>query len=105
MIRIDSLACHPEWISVLAHWHFAEWHRLYPGWTAETAEEELTHHDDPRRIPTTLVAAHGIEPVGSVSLVEKDLSGWDQLSPWLASLYVRPDYRRQGIGKQLVAQA
>jgi len=105
MIRIESLASRPEWVRVLAHWHFAEWHGLYPGWTAEAAEEELGQHTDPERIPTTLVAVEGIEPVGSVSVVERDLPGWDHLSPWLASLFVRPEFRHRGIGKLLVSQA
>jgi predicted N-acetyltransferase YhbS len=51
------------------------------------------------------VAVEGREPVGSVSVVEKDLPGWEHLTPWLASLYVRPDRRDRGIGKQLVSYA
>ena len=61
-------------------------------------------HSDPDHIPTTLVAVKGGEPVGSVSLLEQDLAGWEHLTPWLASLYVRSDHRGRGIGKQLVAQ-
>lgn len=105
MIQFDNLASHPEWIGALARWHFAEWQHLYPGWTVEAAEEELARHVDPKRIPTTLVAVEDVEPVGSVSLIEKDLPGWDHLSPWLANLYIRPDRRRRGIGKLLVSQA
>jgi len=105
MVQIETLAGHPEWMGLLAGWHFAEWHRLYPEWTIETAQEELTRHSDPNRIPLTLVAVDGNEAVGSVSLVEKDLAGWDHFKPWLASLYVRPDRRGQGIGKLLVWRA
>jgi len=43
--------------------------------------------------------------VGSVSLVERDLPGYDHWSPWLASLFVRPDCRHRGIGKLLVRHA
>src|SRR4051812_20450451 len=66
---------------------------------------KLACHAEPDSIPLTLVAAEGNEPVGSVSLVESDLTGWDHLTPWLASLYVRPDWRGQGIGKLLVGHA
>lgn len=104
-IHFGNLVDYPEWIAVLARWHVDEWQRLYQGWTVTAAEEELACHLDPSRIPTTVVAIEGAEPIGSVSLVEKDLPGWDHLSPWLASLFVRPDRRRQGIGKLLVSQA
>lgn len=104
-IHIVSLADHPHWISELARWHVAEWQHLYPGWTVQQAEAELARHVDPLRIPTTLVAVEAGGPVGSVSLIEQDLPGWDHLSPWLASLFVRHGHRQQGIGKLLVAQA
>ena len=34
-VQIESLATHPEWVDLLAGWHVAEWHWLYPGWTPE----------------------------------------------------------------------
>jgi GNAT superfamily N-acetyltransferase len=105
MVQIEPLATHPEWVGLLARWHFAEWQRLFPGWTLAVVEDELSQNTDPNRIPTTLVAVEGGEPVGSVSLIEKDLAGWEHLTPWLASLYVRPDRRGQGIGRMLVARA
>jgi predicted N-acetyltransferase YhbS len=105
LVQVEALASHREWVGLLARWHFAEWQRLYPGWSVEMAEEELSRHSDPNSIPTTLVAVEGMEPVGSVSLIEQDLAGWEHLTPWLASLYVEPHRRGRGIGKQLVRQA
>jgi predicted N-acetyltransferase YhbS len=104
-IQIEPLASHPEWVGLLAGWHVAEWHWLYSGWTTAVAAADLSRHSDPNRIPTTLVAVENTEPVGSVSLLEQDLAGWEHLTPWLASLYVRPDCRARGIGNQLVRQA
>jgi GNAT superfamily N-acetyltransferase len=40
--------------------------------------------------------------MGTFAILECDLNMYAHLSPWLASLYVEPEYRRQGIGKLLV---
>lgn len=104
MIAVESLSNHPEWIGTLAGWHFAEWQHLYPEWTLDSVAAELALHRDPNRVPTTLVAVEDGVPVGSVSLIEKDLSGWDHLTPWLASLYVLEDRRGRGLGRLLVAR-
>jgi predicted N-acetyltransferase YhbS len=105
MVQVEPLGGHPEWIRVLAGWHFDEWKHLFPEWTIETVEEELSGHLDPGRIPLTLVAVEDAGPIGSVSLIEHDLKEWEHLTPWLASLYVRPDRRRRGIGRMLVQHA
>lgn len=54
-------------------------------------------------LPIRLVALQGEESVGTVSLVEDDLSVRPNYTPWLASLVVKPAYRSYGIGKQLLA--
>ena len=56
-------------------------------------------------IPLTLIALSGTVPVGTVSLVESDLPGREDLTPWLASLLVPRELRRQGIGTALVERA
>jgi predicted N-acetyltransferase YhbS len=100
-VRIEHLARHPEALARLAAWHHAEWGFLHPGGTATEVAEELRGHLEPGRIPTTFVALLGQEVVGSASLVEDDLPERPDLGPWLASLYVAPAHRRQGIGAAL----
>src|SRR5205085_4613677 len=98
-MRIAALAHHPALAPTLAHWHYAEWRDLYAGWDYEAALAELRSHTDPDRLPTTLVAlSEAEELLGSVSLLVRDLPGYDHLSPWLASLFVRADRRGAGIG-------
>lgn len=103
---IVTLAARPDLVAILGEWHFAEWAELYHGWTLEQCQAELKSHNDPERIPTTLVALdEGGEPAGSVSLLLDDLPGYQRFSPWLGSLFVRPERRSAGVGGMLVAAA
>jgi predicted N-acetyltransferase YhbS len=102
--RIDYLADHPAAAPLLADWHHREWADLLPGWSLAQALAELRTHMGRRQIPTTLVAIEGDRVIGSASLVVADLDGWEQLTPWLASLYVLPERRGRGVGRRLVAR-
>jgi predicted N-acetyltransferase YhbS len=56
-------------------------------------------------IPTALVAHEGDTFVGTVSLIACDEETRPQYTPWVAALWVEPEYRRQGVGAALVEQA
>jgi predicted N-acetyltransferase YhbS len=104
-VRIEYLADHPEAVPLLADWHHAQWKDLLSGWTHEQAEADLRGHTGGRQVPTTMVALARDRVIGSASLLVADLDGWEQLSPWVASVYVLPEWRGKGIGRQLVTRA
>ncbi len=99
VIKIDYLKNHPKYVTLCAQWAFNEWGHYKPTDTLETfiasREKYLNEH-----IPFTLLAFDGEIPVGMCSLAETRglLPG---LTPWLAALYVTPDYRNQKIGTLL----
>jgi len=101
---IDYLADHMEFAPLLAVWHHAEWSAHYADWPLPKALAELQTHTGRRQVPTTFVAIEEGRLLGSVSLLVADLDGWDHLSPWLASLFVIPERRGQGLGRQLVGR-
>jgi GNAT superfamily N-acetyltransferase len=54
------------------------------------------------RIPLTLLALVESQPVGTASIFLHDMDTRMDLTPWLAAVYVLPEFRGQGIGSQLV---
>src|SRR5262245_59715074 len=104
-MRIDYLADHPHLAPLLAAWQHREWADLLPGWSLEDAEAELRSHTLRRRLPTTFVSLEADHPVGSASLLQEDMDGWEHLSPWVASVYVTPAWRGRGLGSRLVTRA
>ncbi|KFN47237.1 hypothetical protein N787_08940 [Arenimonas metalli CF5-1] len=102
-VAIRFLADVPGHADTLAGWHHAQWSHLYERWTLEQTRDELRDHATRRARPTTLVAIDGDALLGSVSLVDEDAPELrDQGDAWLASLYVVPEARGTGLGKQLV---
>jgi predicted N-acetyltransferase YhbS len=55
------------------------------------------------KLPITYVAIENSECIGTVSLFANDLTTRMDLSPWLASLVVRHDYRNRGVGERLIS--
>jgi predicted N-acetyltransferase YhbS len=104
-MQIDYLADHPDLAATLAEWHYGEWRTLLPGWSLAQALADLRSHTGRRQIPTTLVAVADGRPLGSASLLAADLPGWEHLTPWVASVYVRTECRGLGIGSRLVTRA
>src|SRR5699024_10952138 len=52
--------------------------------------------------PITMIALTGGKCVGPVSIYRNDLPERPAYQPWLAALYVLPDFRGQGVADRLV---
>jgi len=100
-MEIRLLADVPAAIPVLAEWFHAEWHP-YDGRSIAEIEVQLRDCLYRESLPITFLALDGTEVIGTVTLDTSDLPPYDHLSPWLASLYVVPSRRREGVGRALV---
>ena len=98
---IEYLVDHPSCLPTLAVWHNAQWNYLDTGVSVKQRQTNLLKHGM-RQVPTTVVALSGGTLLGSASLIAHDMDTRLDLSPWLASVYVAPPHRRQGIGSALV---
>ena len=102
---ISHLAGVPFFREELAALHAAEWKHLYAGWDSQTAMAEFLNQKADGSLPATLVLHEGMELVGSVSVVFGDCPARPDLDPWLASLYVVPQWRGLGHALNLVQAA
>jgi N-carbamoylputrescine amidase len=98
VITIDPLAAHPDLVPVIAEWHWRDAESRPLDFWIRCHAAEARHEG----IPRAWVGFVDAEPVGSVSLVERNMDTRPDLSPWLAALWVRPEHRGQGVGAALV---
>lgn len=102
IMTIEYLADHPEFVPTLAKWQHDEWGHHSPGDSVEARMARLQGSLNRDCIPLTVVAFDEGALLGAASLVHHDMDTRLELSPWLASVFVGSDHRRQGIGAQLV---
>lgn len=86
----------------LAKRHVTEWGNLYEDWSYAKARTELRMHGTDGSLPATLVLHDNAQVAGSVSVVYGDCEARKDLDPWLASLYVFPEFRGRGYAHHLI---
>src|SRR5438270_14017084 len=106
-IAIDYLARRPEFIDALARLCWKEWQEIYQqgDQTLEDCLKNYRERMNSDRLPLTLVAVHGGELVGMVSLKYHDMDTRPDLDPWLGGLLVLPEWRNHGVGTVLMHRA
>ena len=102
--QIEQLAHRPDLLPIVAEWIYSQWWTTVEGASVNTLSDLLRGHLVHDQIPLTLVASLDSRPVGTATLLAHDVGTeqWPDLTPWLAGVYVMPDYRRRGIGGALV---
>jgi N-acetylglutamate synthase-like GNAT family acetyltransferase len=100
-VEIIDLKTEPHHIPVLATWHHNEWSSLNPGQTLKQRIESMHAYLSDELIPSTFIAKD-THLMGSAAIIENDMDTRSELTPWLASVYVAPAFRNQGIGSRLV---
>ncbi len=104
--NIDYFADHPEFLDEVAKWLHDEWAWQNPGENSVADRlQRMQAQMHKERIPMMFVAFAGDHPVGTAWIVEHDMDSRKDLSPWVATIFVRPEYRGKGIGSALVLRA
>lgn len=100
-MQILNLKEEPDHLNTLAHWHHMEWAYLNPDANLKERVEKMKTYLNSDFIPTTYIAIDD-QLLGSAAIVQHDMDTRLELSPWLASVYVAPEFRGNGIGSKLV---
>ncbi|SDL19057.1 Acetyltransferase (GNAT) family protein [Franzmannia pantelleriensis] len=101
-VTIERLRADSPHVAMVAEWTHAAWGHLNPGMTLNDAIERLRGECGAGGVPSVFVAMCDDVPVGTASLVVDDMSDRPDLSPWLASVFVPPEWRGRGIASSLV---
>jgi GNAT superfamily N-acetyltransferase len=89
----------PE-LAICARWRANAFSVLQASFEQELRSMELFASDQSHGV--ALVAKADGEPIGTCLLVESEIEPNHDVSPWLAGLFVVPEYRRKGAGAVLV---
>jgi GNAT superfamily N-acetyltransferase len=99
-VTIDYLLNVPEYTPTVAKWIFDTFSHEFEGMTLREWTELLEPTHNPDKV--TFVAIENGQVVGTASLDTEDLPPRSDLSPWLASVYVLPEFRARGLGAKLI---
>ncbi len=101
-ITIVRLNTDSDHVATVASWTYAEWGHLNPAYTAETWREAFRRECGDGGVPSVFVAMQGDRPVGTAALMAEDMDSRRELTPWLASVFVLPEWRGRGIAARLI---
>ena len=102
-MKIDYLGNHLDILPELAKLQYDEWKHFTPEKTLEDRVIKLRDMAGSSDVPFMIVAIDNNQLIGSAALVHEDMSTRKDLSPWLASVFVKPEYRQSGIATRLVS--
>lgn len=99
-IKIMNLADNPDLVEEVSYWLWEEWGEG-AGYSLDELVYRTRHCMGRAGVPQTLIAFCDGQPAGVVSLWMNDLKTRQDLYPWMATLYVKPEYRNLQIGQKL----
>jgi N-acetylglutamate synthase-like GNAT family acetyltransferase len=100
-MELSYLEDHPEFIPVLAPPIVSHYESMDPEENIKSRTAKLRLHMNKNNLPIAWVAHSNAEVFGMAALRVHDLEGREDLTPWLAGVFVRSEHRRRGIASAL----
>ena len=89
-----------KYIEEVSKWIWEEWSKKNNS-TLEDVIYRSKHSLNYEDIPQMYIAKYNNEVIGVVSIWRNDLTARQDLYPWMATLFVKNDYRNMGVGTLL----
>jgi GNAT superfamily N-acetyltransferase len=103
-LKVKQLSECPEYLETVGGWIYNEWwSKRYD--SPEVVLSWLRKHTKRDSVPYTVVALVNERPVGSCSIIENDCIHRPQYAPWVAAVYVRPEFRQNDIASSILQEA
>lgn len=103
-ITLSNLQDRPEFFDTVADRIWRAWwqpHGVPLAYIAGRLQETVTSSSMPR----AFVAHDGDVFAGTASVIASDLDERPQYSPWVAAVWIEPQFRSQRLGRRLIAHA
>lgn len=103
-LEIADLRQRPEFFDTVADRIWRAWwepHGVPLAYIAGRLQEGMTS----QAVPFALVASDGERFAGTASVIVSDLDERPRYTPWVAAVWVEPDFRSQQLGRRLVERA
>ncbi len=100
-MEIKYLADSEEHIPTVINWLYRQWGHNYK-YGKQVWTKRVNNRLRKMEIPTTFVAFENEKAIGTASLIEHDMDTRDDLTPWLADVYVQKDHRGKNVATRLV---
>jgi N-acetylglutamate synthase-like GNAT family acetyltransferase len=101
-MNITKLKNRKKYINEIALYHQKEWAHLNNGETLEERKIRMQPYLNDDFIPTMYVAEKNDNLIGTAAIIKCDMDTKPHLSPWMASVFIIPEYRKKGYGSSLV---
>jgi GNAT superfamily N-acetyltransferase len=103
-LEVKQLSECPDYFNIVGRWIYNEWwSKRYD--SPEVVLSWLRTHTKRDSVPYTVVALANGQPVGSCSIIENDCIHRPQYAPWVAAVYVRPEFRHNRIASSILQEA
>ena len=104
-LHLDLLKNCPEAIPTLADWIYEDWHLYDVSLTKENLIKGFSQRLNDDKLPLTFVLSKSFKPIGVISLKENsipELADLEDGSCWGGSFHIAEEYRKEGLGEELV---